>query len=393
MVNYGRLTSMSNMLPTRNSGLLSLAEVLPSCFSSMGLSGYENALDLPSVRSAIVVVIDGLGFHNLRNARGHARFLAQATLESDPLETVFPSTTAAALTSFTTGVLPGVHGMLGYQIRDPETGDLINQLSGLKAIENPQHWLKAEPLFVDVAKQGCTSFVVGHSRFADSTLTSVIYRGASYVGANSLDDRMAQSSALIRATSPQLGVVYISELDEISHKKGVDSPEWATVLEDVDAAIAALSAHLPDDIGLFVTADHGVIDIPQSKHFLLGNSSSFFERIASIGGEPRCPQLYFLDSVSPSDKKDFIAEWQKDFDGIASVLTQEQLVESGLFPELNTEVAGRAGDVFLLSNKNVVFYDARDTTLKGRSMVGQHGGVSVIEMHVPAIKLAGFSRN
>ena len=135
----------------------------------MGLSGFENSLHLPRVRSAIVVVIDGLGFHNLRNARGHARFLAQAALESDPIETVFPSTTAAALASFTTGLLPGVHGMLGYQIRDPESGNLINQLSGLNAIENPQHWLKAEPLFVQVAKQGCSSFVIGHSRFADST--------------------------------------------------------------------------------------------------------------------------------------------------------------------------------------------------------------------------------
>ena len=384
---------MSNMLPTRNSGLLSLAEVLPSCFSSMGLSGFENSLHLPRVRSAIVVVIDGLGFHNLRNARGHARFLAQAALESDPIETVFPSTTAAALASFTTGLLPGVHGMLGYQIRDPESGNLINQLSGLNAIENPQHWLKAEPLFVQVAKQGCSSFVIGHSRFADSTLTSVIYQGASYVPANALDDRIAQSLALVADRSAQLGVVYISELDEIAHKKGVDSQEWANALEDVDAAISSLAVKLPSDIGLFVTADHGVIDIPQSKHFLLGKGSSLIERIVSIGGEPRCLQLYFAESVSPEDKTEFIAQWKKDFDAIAWVLTQEEIIQSGLFPELSTEVATRAGDIFLLTHKNVVFYDDRDTTLKGRSMVGQHGGISDSEMHIPAIKLAGFARN
>ena len=384
---------MSNMLPTRNSGLLSLAEVLPSCFSSMGLSGFENSLHLPPVRSAIVVVIDGLGLHNLLNARGHARFLAQAAMESDPLETVFPSTTAAALASFTTGVLPGVHGMLGYQIRNPESGDLINQLSGLNTIENPQHWLKAKPLFVHAAKQGCSSVVVGHSRFADSTLTSVIYQGANYVPANALVDRMAQSLTMIADRSSRLGVVYISELDEIAHKKGVDSQEWATALEDVDAAILALSAQLPSDVGLFVTADHGVIDIPQSKHLLLGNNSSHIDSIFSIGGEPRCPQLYFADSLSPEDKTEFIAQWQKELDANAWVLTQEQIIESGLIPELSKEVAPRAGDIFVLSNKNVVIYDDRDETLKGRSMVGQHGGISDSEMHIPGIKLAGYAHN
>ena len=45
--------------------------------------------------------------------------------------------------------------------------------------------------------------------------------------ANALDDRIAQSLALVADRSAQLGVVYISELDEIAHKKGVDSQDLA----------------------------------------------------------------------------------------------------------------------------------------------------------------------
>jgi predicted AlkP superfamily pyrophosphatase or phosphodiesterase len=382
---------MSNMLPTRNSGLLSLAEVLPSCFASMGLSGFSNTLDLRPVRSAIVVLIDGLGFHNLAQARGHARFLASESAKYSPMETVFPSTTAAALATLATGVQPGAHGMVGYQVRNPDTGAIINQLTGLHALEFPQEWLRAKPLFLAAKDHGVTTSVIGHSRFANSSLTNVIYHGAQYVPTSTLEERLVASGRLIRETNPQLNLVYVSELDEIAHKKGVDSPQWAQALEEVDAAVSELAARLPRDVGLFFTADHGVVDIPATKHYLYGAESSFIDQIEAIGGEPRCPQLYFSPTTSAQQRQDFIAQWKKDFDGLAWVLDRDEAIAAGLFPHLNSENVDRAGDVFVLAQKNAVFYDDRDLSLKGRSMVGQHGGISDVEMQIPAIRLAGYA--
>ena len=48
----------------------------------------------PAARSAIVVVVDGLGRGNLTARSGHARFLTAHLGKKDAARTVFPATTA-----------------------------------------------------------------------------------------------------------------------------------------------------------------------------------------------------------------------------------------------------------------------------------------------------------
>ncbi|MGA9869548.1 MAG: alkaline phosphatase family protein, partial [Rhodococcus sp. (in: high G+C Gram-positive bacteria)] len=80
--------------------------------------------------SAIVFVIDGLGAANLAARSGHARFLTSMSTKKHVARTVFPSTTASALTSLLTGSLPGEHGIVGYRARVPGTDRVANQLRG-----------------------------------------------------------------------------------------------------------------------------------------------------------------------------------------------------------------------------------------------------------------------
>ncbi|WP_193787066.1 alkaline phosphatase family protein, partial [Leucobacter japonicus] len=75
---------------------------------------------LPAARSFVMVVVDGLGHANLTAVKGHAPTLAR--LQRRRIETVAPSTTGAALTTLTTGALPGEHGLIGYRIRHPRLG-------------------------------------------------------------------------------------------------------------------------------------------------------------------------------------------------------------------------------------------------------------------------------
>jgi large subunit ribosomal protein L7/L12 len=72
---------------------------------------------------------------NLAESLGHAPFLRGHFEQVVRMTTVFPSTTASALASRATGELPGTHGVLGYRIMNPDTGNVINQLSGLTVLE------------------------------------------------------------------------------------------------------------------------------------------------------------------------------------------------------------------------------------------------------------------
>jgi len=382
---------MSIMLPSLNSAQLSLADVLPSCLASLGIEDQPNMLGFPPVSSAVVVLVDGLGAHNLTTAAAHARFLTKNSGHSGPLSTVFPSTTAAALASLTTGKSPGEHGMTGYQVRDPHTGHVVNLLTGLGSLSDPSEWIREEPLYSIATRHGIFAAVVAHPRFADTPLTRVIHAGAVQIGAKSLDDRVQAVLSVLEQPGQHLIVLYVSELDELAHNKGVSSPEWAAALESLDGAIKELNDQLPAGTGVFVTADHGILDVPSSKHYLYGADSEHMEFISEIGGEPRCLQLYFDEAATPQQRSESLSSWRKDWSELAWVLTREEVVEAGLYGTVHSQNIGRLGDLFVLAKKDVAFYDERDHTMKGRNMIGQHGGITSAEVAIPAIRLGAYA--
>lgn len=382
---------MSLMLPSLNSGQSSLADVLPSCLNALGVASFANVLNLPPVRSAVVILVDGLGSQNLSQASAHARFLNGLRGTSDTIRTVFPSTTAAALATLTTGTHPGHHGMLGYRIKDPATGLLINQLTGISALEKPERWLGSDPVYLDAAEAGIHPAVVAHPRFADTALTRLIHRGAQQYSARTLDERVKAVQSIVREPGSQLVVMYISELDECAHNAGVMSSEWAMLLESVDSAVKSLISSLPDDVGVILTADHGVVDIPAHKQLLYGDDARLVEGISDIGGEPRCLQLYFEPAATEQVRERVFAAWTEDMEGLAWVMTRETVMEQGLLGQVSEHLTSRMGDIWVLARKDVVFYDARDQTFKGRSMIGQHGGMSATELTIPLLRAGSFS--
>lgn len=374
---------MTFMLPSPPRAAPSLADVLPSCLASMGIPKCENVLRLRPVASSIIVIVDGLGAQNLVAAKAHARYLAPLLTKASTISTVFPSTTASALPSFTTGRPPGQHGMVGYRVRVPETGTVVNQLTGLGALAEGRSWLLERPLYERARAHGILPLVISKARFAQTPLTRLIHTGADAVSAETIGQRCEAALSAIQADRA-LVVLYISELDELAHAQGVGSHAWASKLEEVDAELSTLATALPKNVALFVTADHGVIDIAAHAHVLYGATPELMEGISSIGGEPRCLQLYADEGV---DALTIANLWQEHLGDSAYVVTRQQMIKSGWLGDVAAGTETRLGDVFVLARKDVVFFDARDPTNKARNMIGHHGGISPAEMKIPFIRL------
>ena len=99
---------MSLSLPVDPPSARSLTGVVPQLISAL-----EGRPDwFPAARSAIVVLVDGLGRGNLTARAGHARFLTSRMGKKDAARTTFPATTATALTSLLTGADAGIHGIV-----------------------------------------------------------------------------------------------------------------------------------------------------------------------------------------------------------------------------------------------------------------------------------------
>lgn len=378
------------MLPATRKSEPRLADVLPSCLAA--LNSEENRLGLPPVKRAVVILIDGLGAAALRQRSGHGRFLAAAMTKKATMASGFPTTTAAALASLTTGTSPGQHGLVGYTALIPETDRVANQLSGWGDDMAPDVWQREKTVFELAAAQGIATSVIGSARYRDSGFTEAVLRGANYISASSIADRFAAATAELRLGGQRLSYVYVPELDMAAHSHGWQSDRWIKGLEDVDAAVMTFVAALQPGEGAILTADHGVIDVPASSHVLFGDDPLQMQGVRHIAGDPRCLQLHLEPGLGLAERTAILHAWRATEDERAWVLTRDEAINAGWFGEVSAAVRPRIGDIIVAASKNTAYYDGRKTIDASRNMIGQHGSWSPEELIVPLLRFGAFAR-
>lgn len=383
---------MSLMLPSPPPSDARLTDVLPSCYASLGVEELSNPLGLPPASAVVLVLVDGLGLMNLAESLGHAPFLRGHFKQVVRMTTVFPSTTASALASLATGELPGTHGVLGYRIMNPDTGNVINQLSGLTDVADLTSWLGVPTLHERAHSAGKNSSIVGLRRFEKSPLTQVVHSGAKYVGENTISDRVQRACYEV-AHGVDFVMLYIPELDQIAHAQGVTSMAWLAALEEVDGALRSLCTSLPPGAEVYLTADHGVLDVPSARHVDVAAPDSGIEGDPVVGGEPRGLQIFahegsprsaIADAALPGEAAEAWATHVRD---VAWVVTPEDLVAAGIWGKMSAAVRMRAGELIVIPKHDDALYDARSPRAEARGMVGQHGGFSEREMLIPWLRL------
>ncbi|MGK9221988.1 MULTISPECIES: alkaline phosphatase family protein [unclassified Microbacterium] len=374
---------MSLIVPAGPLNARSLTEVAQESLRSLDGGGEW----LPAATSAVIVVVDGLGSIQLRAHAGHARRLAGAMAKKDVARSVFPSTTAAALTSTLTGAWPGEHGLVGYRVLDPAQGVLANQLNGYERDGlDPVTWQRATTVFERAHADGRAAFAVGLAEFAGSGFTASVLRGARYIAEDGVRARLATAYGLASAHPGSVVYCYLPEVDKAGHRHGVASDAWVAALEDVDAAFAV---PVPAGVGVVVTADHGMIDVPRHRHILLRDGDPRLDGVALVGGEPRLLHLYLEDDARADEVADV---WRRAAEGTADIATRAEAIASGLFGDVHPDVEARIGDVLVAARGTWAFYDDRLDDKRPQDMVGQHGSTTPEEMTVPLIRLGSYAR-
>lgn len=131
--------------PVPEYGSGSLADLLPTLAAGLEVPGFTAAIpELTPADRNCVFLIDGLGWEQIKAHADEAPFLHSLLPTSRggtgrPLTAGFPSTTATSLASVGTGLPPGEHGLPGYTARNPQTGELMNQLRW-KPWTEPKAW-------------------------------------------------------------------------------------------------------------------------------------------------------------------------------------------------------------------------------------------------------------
>lgn len=343
---------------------------------------------LPRVASVVLVIVDGLGAISLRAHAGHARTLAGGMARKDVAYSVFPTTTAAALTSILTGVWPGAHGLVGYRVRDPGRDVLVNQLSGWESDGlDPHTWQPAPTIFERASAAGHPTFAVGIAAYERSGFTQATLRGAQFVPAATAADRVRIALELAATNPGALVYCYLPEADKAGHKHGLASGEWVAALEEVDAA---LTLRIPPQVGVLVTSDHGMVEVPSHRQVVFEQGDRVLDGIRHIGGEPRMLHVYLEADASIDAVLD---HWRVDLEGAADVVSRAEAIAAGLFgPAVSEQAAARTGDLMAIARGNRALYDGTASDQRSRGMIGQHGALTPEERQVPLVRLGGFAR-
>lgn len=376
-------------------GAAGLTAVLPSVAASVGVPRDERVpagppesalLDLAPARRAVVVLVDGLGLRLLTRRSGHAPFLRSLLPTARTLRCGFPSTTATSMGSFGTGLPPGAHGLVGLEVLDPATDRVFSELSWENG-PDPRRWQPERTVFERAVAAGVDVTMIGPGYFDGSGLTTAALRGARFRAGVDLPHRVDQALIALRnserAGSAPGSLVYLywGEVDKAGHVHGCESWQWGDELEATDRELARLAASLPRDTALYVTADHGMVDVPFEWRLDLAAEADLAAGVRLVGGEPRSPQLYCV----PGAAADVAAAWRERLGERAWVFSREVADAVGLFGAVAESVRPRLGDVIVALDAGLAVVDSRVQRPELLALLGLHGSLTADELDIPLL--------
>jgi hypothetical protein len=358
----------------KNREVFRLADLSQSVFSSLGLTGVTNYLEIPSsLGREVLFLLDGFGSFIFEDFKNEIPAIMASQSYRD-LQSHFPSTTVTNLSSLGTGSYPDQHGMVGYTMRipfaQPQTPQLLNGLKWDQRID-PLTWQRIPTLFERGLNQGISVNHIAARRYEGSGFTQAALRGARYFGAHN-DEEIIDALKAALASERSFTYLYLNDVDDAGHGAGIGSEKWIHALRRVDNLFEKIMKSIPAGTRIWLTADHGMINV--GKKITLGEGNNLLQGIELLGGEPRARHLY----IKPEDIDQVKQRWFDFFGDRIELFTPVQ----GFGEEMSASIAARVGDLIAVPKDKSVLIEPERKNLQSQ-MVGHHGGVSEEELAIP----------
>jgi len=362
-------------------------------------------VDASGVDNVVLLLCDGLGY-NEWTKQGTKGFIGSISTKGSvrPITTVFPSTTAAALTTVCTGLTPQEHGLPEWYVYMDEIGDIIATLPfarvgdrGRDTLEgefDPKALFSGETIFQKLRAQGigCTSLI-------NRSLAYTAYSTASRAGSDVLpyttasDLTVSLRRMVERSRGKNFFYAYWSLVDTIEHIYGPNTDEAGVEASLISHAfyegfLSKIDRDAAKRTLILVTADHGQLQVEPGKTVYMNRWRKLAKALARSPaggaippwGSARDSYLRIQEGQLAPTKRYL----EKKLEGFATVTTTGEGIEMGLFGvnEPSRKFRRRIGDIMILPHgANTVWY--RYKKGDSLSMRGHHGGLSEDEMTIP----------
>lgn len=344
--------------------------------------------ELAAASNLVLLIVDGLGDRYLR-ARGAGGQLERHRRSA--ISAVFPSTTAAAITTSYTGWAPLEHGLTGWFTYFAEAGCVAAPLTGRS---------RGDDLPLSTRGVASARLFAAPSLFDTLTRRTIVVSEANIVGSaynvhhcgraerRAYVDRaglLAQIEAAVTSGADRKFVyAYWPYFDTLAHRYGIASAEVRAELTAIDSAFSELLERLTgSDALVIVTADHGFIDSRPGEALALEDGPGLASLLRlPLCGERRVAFCHVQNGLVAT----FAASAKEWLGDRAEVRSSRELAEEGWFGTgtAHPRFAERIGDVALVMNKHYTVKDWVPGETRNL-IVGHHGGTSEDEMLIPLV--------
>lgn len=277
-----------------------------------GKHSYKELKILPSKnikdsKNVVLLIIDGLGYLYLKE---HLKGTIFEDGLKDKLTSVFPPTTASAITTFATGLSPSEHAFTGWFMHLKELGVVstilpFNPRIGGSAFSsndiNISDILRCRGFTKDLK---ISSYLITHNKIKNSDFTKYTAEKSRILGYKSLQGFFKQVRKAIKTHNRKKFIYgYWPELDSIAHEKGINSKQARKHFSEICSELTKLLKSMNGtNTKVIITADHGLIDTTKERLINLEDHPDMLDCLSlPLCGEPRAAYCY----VHPSKAKKF----------------------------------------------------------------------------------------
>ncbi|MDE2745391.1 MAG: alkaline phosphatase family protein [Chloroflexota bacterium] len=338
-------------------------------------------------RPLLFVLVDGLGcvFDELAKPGG---LLAGA--EGIQLRSVFPSTTAAALTTLATGAWPCQHGVPAWYThlhRNDLTATILPFVERNSERKLQEFGIRPSEAFAYPSRMASIEgrLRTYHPRaISNSEFTSYQRGSAPTDPYDHLRDAARNVvSRIVEQDEPGIHYLYLPMVDSASHRDGPHASATMRALEAVDQALGTISEQLDGRARIAISADHGELQVSAAeKSLFLPDDPLLDDLHTPPHGEPRVPMFCVKRGREAAFEGEFRERWGRHW----ALLTRAEAEEMQLFgPDPMTPLAAeRIGSHLALSaTKNVLVYGEAGNRVS--ALNGYHAGLRSEEMEIPLL--------
>lgn len=356
----------------------------------------------PTPEKVVLVFVDSFGWEFWQRYMGRSRVMSRVASEGvlTPISALFPSTTAASVTTMNLGVLPAQHGIYEWNLYVPAFGEVIQSLPFAQLGQGPgsaaDKGFDAAELFAGrfqtthqrLAAHGVASYQVASRSYTGSPYNQIASVGARIVPYGTLAEGLVALDQLINDRPGKAFInFYWAGLDTAAHIHGPGSAQHDAEVIVFWAALDQLLGRRQSRGTLWLfTADHGHIAVPADETLYINDRwpelGSWLAEAPNGGPIWPCgsPRDMFLH-IRPERRDAALAMLKAGLDGIAHVLPIAEALAAGLFgtAPVASEVRRRLGDILVLPYLGHFVWWHQPGLISNR-LNGHHGGLSREEL-------------